>query len=267
MSVRASTWAWGQDTPTAGHKLVLLALADHAGEDFTCFPSTGRLSEKTGLAVRTIRKYIDDLVAGGLVAKSDRVRRADGTLSVWRYRLDHCPPDASGTPMPVAPECRTSDTGVPPPVTSGLRAEPSIEPSTNRQPRVSHVDEHIEELCNMLANSIEGRGSKRPTVTEAWRNDMDRLVRIDGRDPVDVAKVIRWLDAGEDDVAAFWRPNIRSAKKLRSQWDRMREQYERERNRPSRDEFVDPSAAAGVRAMQKAAELRRQRAEREEVSA
>ncbi|MAT04924.1 MAG: hypothetical protein CL424_07765 [Acidimicrobiaceae bacterium] len=147
MSVKAMTWAWQQQTATAGQKLVLLALADHAGEDFTCYPSTARLSEKTGYTVRTIRSLIDDLEADSFVIKAHRKRRRDGTLGTWVYRLngqchpdvtgaaehdaddtDQCHPDVTG---PVTSGNRTSDTRVSPPVTPQLRAEPSGEPSMN----------------------------------------------------------------------------------------------------------------------------------------
>jgi hypothetical protein len=95
----------------------------------------------------------------------------------------------------------------------------------------------VEQLCNRLADSIEQRGSKRPTVTRAWCTDMDRLLRIDGRDPDDVVWVIDWLTAGRDEVAAFWAPNVRSPRKLRDKWDTMREQHERRRrtDRHARD--------------------------------
>lgn len=46
---------------------------------------------------------------------------------------------------------------------------------------------------------------------------MDRLLRIDGLPPERVEELIGWLEAGEDDDARFWAPNIRSPYKLRKQ--------------------------------------------------
>lgn len=82
-------------------------------------------------------------------------------------------------------------------------------------------------LCDLLADSLANRtdDARRPTVTVRWVTDMDRLLRIDERSVADVERVIRWLDGGKDEVAAFWRPNVRSPEKLRLHWDVMREQY------------------------------------------
>lgn len=98
MSVRAITWAWEQETTSAGERLVLLALADHAGDDGVCFPSTGRLSAKTRIGVSTVRLHIDRLTKRGLIVKLHRRRRPDGTLGTWEYRLalDHRRPIGAG---------------------------------------------------------------------------------------------------------------------------------------------------------------------------
>jgi hypothetical protein len=259
------SWAWEQTTRSAGHKLVLLALADHAGDDFRCFPSTGRIAAKTGFQIRTARRYIDALVADGLVHKTERRRRPDGSLSTWVYELNQCHPGASGTPMPVAPEARTSDIGMVTPVTPQERAEPSENHQITVSSRVSDVeviDTNAHRLCELLADSIERRGSKRPTITDAWRTDMERLTRIDGRPVTDIERVIGWLDGGRDDIATFWAPNIRSPHKLRAKWDVMAEQYTRSRRQAAKgSNFGDPSADAGARALRLADELRQQRQE------
>lgn len=155
MSLRASAWAWKAQAPTPGHKLVLVALCDHANDDGECFPSIQTLAEKTGYSVRTVRAYIAELAGVGLVDKHRRHRRPDGTLGTWTYRLaieddqrtpassdplspptttDQGQPYASGTPLPVAAGCRTSGTPVAQPVAPPRRAEPSVEPSENPYP-------------------------------------------------------------------------------------------------------------------------------------
>lgn len=104
----------------------------------------------------------------------------------------------------------------------------------NTSPEV-HVEHQREtpspadQLAIALADMIEQRGSKRPTVTKEWIAEMDRLMRIDGRTPEQIVNVLRWLHEGRDDVAQFWQPNIRSPKKLRAKWDVMSEQYARTR--------------------------------------
>lgn len=86
-------------------------------------------------------------------------------------------------------------------------------------------------LCDLLADCIGQRSAKRPKVTQAWLADMDRLLRLDHRDPADVEHVIRWLHEAPDDIAQFWRPNVRSPSTLRAKWDQMSEQVKARRQR------------------------------------
>ena len=51
-------------------RLVLLSLADHAGEDGTCYPSIARLCQRTGLGERAVQQALKRLrEAGKLTAK------------------------------------------------------------------------------------------------------------------------------------------------------------------------------------------------------
>ena len=73
MSFKASIQAWKvQTTPT--NKFVLLALADHANDEYTCFPSVRHLSEKTNLSRRTIQRAIKTLEKQGLIKRTSRKR-------------------------------------------------------------------------------------------------------------------------------------------------------------------------------------------------
>ena len=80
------------------------------------------------------------------------------------------------------------------------------------------------ELCQGLARSIHSRGSKMPNITRGWVSDMEKLLRIDGHTVDEVRDMIIWLHHGKTQSAAFWQTNIRSPKKLRVHFDRMREQ-------------------------------------------
>jgi hypothetical protein len=71
-------------------------------------------------------------------------------------------------------------------------------------------------------------GSKRPTVTDdGWVVDMERMLRIDGRSAEQVANAMRWIF--EEPDGEFWIANIRSPKKLRAQFDRLRADAMRKR--------------------------------------
>lgn len=87
MSLRAMSWAWEQETKSSGERLVLLALADHAGEDGECWPHSARLGEKCGLDRKTVQRHLTALDERGVIEKVSRRKRNNGTLAGWLYRL------------------------------------------------------------------------------------------------------------------------------------------------------------------------------------
>lgn len=72
MSVDATRWAWEVEVSSATKRLVLLALADRAGEEHTCYPSAVRMALDTSLDRKTILNAITDLIADGLVIDTGR---------------------------------------------------------------------------------------------------------------------------------------------------------------------------------------------------
>jgi hypothetical protein len=91
-----------------------------------------------------------------------------------------------------------------------------IELRTNElNPRTYGDENH--QACNLLADLIEANGSKRPTVSDSWLSDMERLHRIDERSWEQITKAIEWCQADD-----FWRGNIMSPGKLRKQYDQLR---------------------------------------------
>lgn len=81
-------------------------------------------------------------------------------------------------------------------------------------PKQKHVA--VVELCDHLAEHIALNTDRRPSVGEQWLVEMDRLIRLDGRDPELILQVIDWCQADE-----FWRGNILSSKKLREKFDQL----------------------------------------------
>lgn len=67
MSVDATRWAWGVDVNSSTKRLVLLSLADRAGEEHTCYPSAKRVMKDTCLDRKTILKAITDMISDGLI--------------------------------------------------------------------------------------------------------------------------------------------------------------------------------------------------------
>lgn len=63
---------------------------------------------------------------------------------------------------------------------------------------------------------LPGQPPKKEKTLQSWAVHIDRMIRIDRRDPDRIEKVIRWCQ--QDD---FWQNNILSAEKLRKQFDKL----------------------------------------------
>lgn len=90
MSVNATRFAWECDlsktTKRSAKRLVLLALADRANKENTCFPSIARVVKDTGMDRKTVMSTINDLITLGLV--SDTGERKGGTNQVRVLRIN-----------------------------------------------------------------------------------------------------------------------------------------------------------------------------------
>lgn len=71
------TWAFDQELPE-GQKLVLLALADHADDEGTCWPGAKRMAEKCGVTRRTVQRRIAALETRGLLQREHRFHEENG---------------------------------------------------------------------------------------------------------------------------------------------------------------------------------------------
>lgn len=79
------------------------------------------------------------------------------------------------------------------------------------------IDPIHKELAEYLAYRITQNGSKPPTVTNSWINDIRLMIERDNRTIQDIRQMIDWC---QDD--AFWRSNILSPSKLRAKFDQLR---------------------------------------------
>lgn len=73
------------------------------------------------------------------------------------------------------------------------------------------------QLSKLLLDLILNRRNsfKKPDL-QKWAVEMDRILRLDKRDPCETANVIEWCQAD-----AFWQNNILSTAKLRKQYDQL----------------------------------------------
>ena len=93
MSYKATNWAY--DLPLRGSaKAVLVALADFADEEHSCYPGQERLASMTGLSRRTVTRAVGRLEGLGLLSREHRVD-SRGYRKTDRYVLN------VGAEMPV----------------------------------------------------------------------------------------------------------------------------------------------------------------------
>ena len=89
-----------------------------------------------------------------------------------------------------------------------------IETPTESRP----VSPDVARLCDLLASLIRSRDPKakcNPTG-KAWTDAIRLLIDADGRDPVEIERIIRWCQAD-----GFWQRNILSAPKLREKFTQL----------------------------------------------
>jgi DNA-binding transcriptional ArsR family regulator len=105
MSIRATAWAWSVETASATHKLVLLALAEHADEAGHCWPSVPRMARMSGVSERTILRTLPEIEAAGLV---DCERRS-GRPTHYRLRISATIEAPPAPPQPLTQRHRSDD--------------------------------------------------------------------------------------------------------------------------------------------------------------
>jgi hypothetical protein len=218
-------WLANPDLSDSGLRLMLW-LDSHTHEYLRDL-GVKRVAAEIGWSRNRVKRTLDELVDLGLVSVQ-QVPHTDGINTRTLVTLHHEVWSEGGprrTPGGVHGDALGGVHGGAP-----TTSNPNGEESTRGESFV--VDEttltEAERLCITMADAIAAwSNDKRPTVTKAWVTDMDRLMRLDGRDPQQIVRVIQWLYSSPDSVATFWAPNIQSPKKLRAQWIKMAMQYER----------------------------------------
>lgn len=211
-------------------------------------PSLPTIGDKAGLSVPVVKRAIKELESVGAVVSKQRVA-GDGGYTSKIYRL------AFNKPFDVSPVRRGGSYAnppqgsesippqginrIPPP---GITGEPLTRPTINQtqgtreettSPLMSEAAAlavrrgDVERICVHLADRIEGNGSKRPTITKGWRDAARLMLDRDNRTEDEVHGAIDWCQNDE-----FWRGNILSVPKLRSKYDQLRLQAQRQQQRP-----------------------------------
>lgn len=93
MSLDATNWAWRAELceKKGGcripyKRLVLLSLADRAGEDHCAYPSMKRLEKDTGIERKTVLKIIAELIDDGFILDTGERKGVTKQVKVYKLR-------------------------------------------------------------------------------------------------------------------------------------------------------------------------------------
>lgn len=144
--------------------------------------------------------------------------RSSGDISRSKGGVSIAP--SGGRPADARPESGHPDSpsgGRPRPENSTLPEGKDLKVRVQDVPRPD-----VDGLCRLLADLVEGNGSKRPTVTVTWQTEARLLLDRDGRSPVEAETVMRWCQDDE-----FWKGVVLSMPKFRAKYDQLRLAMER----------------------------------------
>lgn len=99
--------------PKGPARMVLLVLANHAGQDGECWPSVARIARQAGIVERSVYRSLEELVEGGFLTRTSRAdqhRASIYRLTLPAVTLCQGTPDSqsvapapqSGGPLPIS---------------------------------------------------------------------------------------------------------------------------------------------------------------------
>jgi hypothetical protein len=114
-------------------------------------------------------------------------------------------------------------------------------PSSRRKRDLNADREDVERVCRHLADRVEGNGNLRPSIGKKWRDAARLLMDADKRTEEQVHRCIDWCQSNE-----FWRKNVMSMPKLRTQYDRLRMNAEDEQKSSQNGRKPPPGRPSGA---------------------
>ncbi len=128
-----------------------------------------------------------------------------------------------------------------------VEVEVEVEVESNKRIKTYRPNSEEFRLSELLYSLILERDqkAKMPNI-QVWAKSIDLLMRVDGRDPREVEKVIRWAQAD-----SFWHKNILSTPKLREKFTQLKLGMEKASGRSGlrswADEIIEEEKNGGKR--------------------
>jgi len=206
VSYKATNWAWELQLKMP-EKFVLVALADMADEQHSCYPGQATLAAMTGASERTVRRALVKLEEDGLISREER-RKEGGYRTSDRYVLS----------VDVTAVHYRSDW----PVVDSHRSESPISPVTQSiltGQSDRYIEEEPPENHQLTTSGPRKRGSRIPdqfilsAEMKAWAAEevpgLDIVAHT--REFVDFWRAKSGRDAVKVDWVATWRNWMRKA--------------------------------------------------------
>lgn len=209
-------WLLQSDICSIQAKITYAVLCKHSGENGHCYPSQQLIANQTGVSDRQVRNYIQELKECGLI----EVVRSGLKKTNRYYFLEH----------PIIPD-RKDSSGQDRKDSSGpiVREKEVREKGVKGSDAPAGATTIAGEVSDFLLNAIcetdpSHRFNNCKPSLESWGIEIDRAIRIDGRKPEDLKRLIQIIFYDNNRVSQFWRANIQSGKKLREKFDTIKNQ-------------------------------------------
>lgn len=215
MSLKATSWAWEISTKDIGmtNKFVLLALADYANLDGTCFPSQATLGDKVDLSERSIRTALAELEALGLISRESRSSTGGRKTDIIKLAIGE---PCNRKNLPVAqPEIFGSATGSPLPVATSVLNQSDI--TSNRKDPVEIYNAYPKHVAREAALKAISKALKSIGFDDLLQAVKDYSQAVAGSDKDLLPHPATWFNGGcwQDDRST-WKPRQRFGAKQES---------------------------------------------------
>jgi hypothetical protein len=231
MSLKAMVYVLEESDATLGARLVLLALAERAGDcGEDAYPSVETIAGKARLSKRAVQYALRKLEAEGDI--EDTGTTEYGTTN-WRVvglcrGCKSCAPGGADSASGGAQSATGNVSQIAPKPSSKPKTSKEVSSNASGVDKLSEGREDVDRLCSRFAELVVANGvpvSKVKPDSKGWRREARLLLdeEGDGRDLETVLAVAEWCQAD-----SFWSSNVLSIPKLRKQYDALRLRRDKE---------------------------------------